>query len=153
MFSLALPLSLHPQRTLNSNNAYTEDGALYRSGFGESTVSLDSTLRSAKSRSSYLAYVLRYNTLTDCMAASATLLHVCVCVFSSGSLNFYLLCCVTGSQILTHPWPHTRQTLSPAWQSLYLCDICDISCFLPHVYAATNWNCTVQLLYLHERPC
>lgn len=150
MFSLALPLSLLPQRTLNSNNAYTEDGALYRSGFGESTVSLDSTLRSAKSRSSYLAYVLRYNTLTDRMAASATLLHVCVCVSSSGSLNFYLLCCITGSQILTHPWPHTQQTQSPAWQSPYF-EI--ISCFLPHVCAATNWNCTVQLLYLHERPC
>uniref|UniRef100_A0A671YRR0 Cadherin EGF LAG seven-pass G-type receptor 1 n=1 Tax=Sparus aurata TaxID=8175 RepID=A0A671YRR0_SPAAU len=46
-------------RSLNCNNTYTEDGALYRSGIGESTVSLDSTLRSAKSRSSYLAYTLR----------------------------------------------------------------------------------------------
>uniref|UniRef100_A0A3B3ZJN6 Uncharacterized protein n=1 Tax=Periophthalmus magnuspinnatus TaxID=409849 RepID=A0A3B3ZJN6_9GOBI len=45
-------------RSLNCNNTYHEDG-LYRSGFGESTVSLDSTLRSAKSHSSYLAYVLR----------------------------------------------------------------------------------------------
>ncbi|XP_029969262.1 cadherin EGF LAG seven-pass G-type receptor 1 isoform X2 [Salarias fasciatus] len=45
-------------RSLNCNNTYTEDG-LYRSGIGESTVSLDSTLRSAKSRSSYLAYALR----------------------------------------------------------------------------------------------
>ncbi|XP_028304678.1 cadherin EGF LAG seven-pass G-type receptor 1 isoform X4 [Gouania willdenowi] len=45
-------------RSLNCNNTYTEDG-LYRSGIGESTVSLDSTLRSAKSRSSYLAYTLR----------------------------------------------------------------------------------------------
>uniref|UniRef100_UPI0037E959B4 cadherin EGF LAG seven-pass G-type receptor 1-like n=1 Tax=Semicossyphus pulcher TaxID=241346 RepID=UPI0037E959B4 len=46
-------------RSLNCNNTYTEDGALYRSGIGESTVSLDSTLRSAKSRSSYLAYTRR----------------------------------------------------------------------------------------------
>ncbi|KAK7902003.1 hypothetical protein WMY93_018772 [Mugilogobius chulae] len=45
-------------RSLNCNNTYHEDG-LYRSGFGESTVSLDSTLRSAKSRNSYLAYALR----------------------------------------------------------------------------------------------
>uniref|UniRef100_A0A3Q1D3F5 Cadherin EGF LAG seven-pass G-type receptor 1 n=1 Tax=Amphiprion ocellaris TaxID=80972 RepID=A0A3Q1D3F5_AMPOC len=57
-------------RSLNCNNTYTEEGPLYRSGIGESTVSLDSTLRSAKSRSSYLAYTLRYNTLTDRMAAS-----------------------------------------------------------------------------------
>lgn len=88
MFSVLLsnlPLflsSLHPQRSLNCNNTYTEDGPLYRSGIGESTVSLDSTLRSAKSRSSYLAYTLRYNTLTDCMAASIRLLHdECVCVY------------------------------------------------------------------------
>uniref|UniRef100_A0A8C6UYA7 Cadherin EGF LAG seven-pass G-type receptor 1a n=1 Tax=Neogobius melanostomus TaxID=47308 RepID=A0A8C6UYA7_9GOBI len=45
-------------RSLNCNNTYHEDG-LYRSGYGESSVSLDSTLRSAKSRSSYLAYALR----------------------------------------------------------------------------------------------
>ncbi|XP_074554309.1 cadherin EGF LAG seven-pass G-type receptor 1 isoform X2 [Halichoeres trimaculatus] len=32
-------------RSLNCNNTYTEDGALYRSGIGESTVSLESTLR------------------------------------------------------------------------------------------------------------
>uniref|UniRef100_A0A3Q1I1N8 Cadherin EGF LAG seven-pass G-type receptor 1a n=1 Tax=Anabas testudineus TaxID=64144 RepID=A0A3Q1I1N8_ANATE len=44
-------------RSLNCNNTYTEDGQLYRSGIGESTVSLDSTLRSAKSRSSYLIQV------------------------------------------------------------------------------------------------
>uniref|UniRef100_A0A7N8Y4Q1 Cadherin EGF LAG seven-pass G-type receptor 1a n=1 Tax=Mastacembelus armatus TaxID=205130 RepID=A0A7N8Y4Q1_9TELE len=61
------------QRSLNCNNTYTEDGQLYRSGIGESTVSLDSTLRSAKSRSSYLAYTLRYNTLTHCMSLSAAL--------------------------------------------------------------------------------
>uniref|UniRef100_A0A7N8WLB3 Cadherin EGF LAG seven-pass G-type receptor 1a n=1 Tax=Mastacembelus armatus TaxID=205130 RepID=A0A7N8WLB3_9TELE len=65
--------SFHPQRSLNCNNTYTEDGQLYRSGIGESTVSLDSTLRSAKSRSSYLAYTLRYNTLTHCMSLSAAL--------------------------------------------------------------------------------
>uniref|UniRef100_A0A673CDI8 Cadherin EGF LAG seven-pass G-type receptor 1a n=1 Tax=Sphaeramia orbicularis TaxID=375764 RepID=A0A673CDI8_9TELE len=58
------------RRSLNCNNTYAEDGPLYRSGVGESTVSLESTLRSAKSRSSYLAYALRYNTSTDCMAAS-----------------------------------------------------------------------------------
>ncbi|XP_061571275.1 cadherin EGF LAG seven-pass G-type receptor 1 isoform X2 [Cololabis saira] len=46
-------------RSLNCNNTYTEDGPLYRSAIGESNVSLDSTLRSAKSRSSYLAYTLR----------------------------------------------------------------------------------------------
>uniref|UniRef100_A0A673CBB8 Cadherin EGF LAG seven-pass G-type receptor 1a n=1 Tax=Sphaeramia orbicularis TaxID=375764 RepID=A0A673CBB8_9TELE len=46
-------------RSLNCNNTYAEDGPLYRSGVGESTVSLESTLRSAKSRSSYLAYALR----------------------------------------------------------------------------------------------
>uniref|UniRef100_A0A7N8XFW1 Cadherin EGF LAG seven-pass G-type receptor 1a n=1 Tax=Mastacembelus armatus TaxID=205130 RepID=A0A7N8XFW1_9TELE len=61
------------KRSLNCNNTYTEDGQLYRSGIGESTVSLDSTLRSAKSRSSYLAYTLRYNTLTHCMSLSAAL--------------------------------------------------------------------------------
>lgn len=54
-----------PQRTLNCNNTYAEDGGLYRSGIGESNVSLDSTLRSAKSRSSYLAYALRYYLLAD----------------------------------------------------------------------------------------
>uniref|UniRef100_A0A4W6E623 Cadherin EGF LAG seven-pass G-type receptor 1a n=1 Tax=Lates calcarifer TaxID=8187 RepID=A0A4W6E623_LATCA len=76
--------SLKFQRSLNCNNTYTEDGPLYRSGIGESTVSLDSTLRSAKSRSSYLAYTLRYNTLTDCMAAFTTLLHdECVYVYAS----------------------------------------------------------------------
>uniref|UniRef100_A0A8C3AZF1 Cadherin EGF LAG seven-pass G-type receptor 1 n=1 Tax=Cyclopterus lumpus TaxID=8103 RepID=A0A8C3AZF1_CYCLU len=53
------------------------DGQLYRSGIGESTVSLNSTLRSAKSRSSYLAYTLRYNTLTDLHGCFCnTLLHV-----------------------------------------------------------------------------
>uniref|UniRef100_A0A667ZZJ2 Cadherin EGF LAG seven-pass G-type receptor 1 n=1 Tax=Myripristis murdjan TaxID=586833 RepID=A0A667ZZJ2_9TELE len=46
-------------RSLNCNNTYTDDGPLYRSAIGESTVSLESTLRSAKSRSSYLAYTLR----------------------------------------------------------------------------------------------
>uniref|UniRef100_A0A665WYZ2 Cadherin EGF LAG seven-pass G-type receptor 1 n=1 Tax=Echeneis naucrates TaxID=173247 RepID=A0A665WYZ2_ECHNA len=73
-----------------------QDGPLYRSGIGESTVSLDSTLRSAKSRSSYLAYTLRYNTLTDCMAAFTALLHgvcvcVCVCARLHASLNIFHL--------------------------------------------------------------
>uniref|UniRef100_A0A8D3CGK1 Cadherin EGF LAG seven-pass G-type receptor 1a n=1 Tax=Scophthalmus maximus TaxID=52904 RepID=A0A8D3CGK1_SCOMX len=80
-------------RSLNCNNTYTEDGPLYRSGIGESTVSLDSTLRSAKSRSSYLAYTLRYNMLTDCMAAFTRLLHdkcVCVCV----CVCVYICACV-----------------------------------------------------------
>lgn len=83
------PLNLPPlQRSLNCNNTYTEDGQLYRSGIGESTVSLDSTLRSAKSRSSYLAYTLRYTTLTHRMAACTALpqdececLHVSVFFF------------------------------------------------------------------------
>ncbi|XP_036373685.1 cadherin EGF LAG seven-pass G-type receptor 1-like [Megalops cyprinoides] len=46
-------------RSLNCNNTYTEEGALYRTHIGDSTVSLDSTIRSAKSHSSYLAYALR----------------------------------------------------------------------------------------------
>ncbi|XP_035281502.1 cadherin EGF LAG seven-pass G-type receptor 1-like isoform X1 [Anguilla anguilla] len=45
-------------RSLNCNNTYTEEGALYRTPIGESNVSLDSTVRSAKSHSSYLAYAL-----------------------------------------------------------------------------------------------
>uniref|UniRef100_G3Q5I8 Cadherin EGF LAG seven-pass G-type receptor 1a n=1 Tax=Gasterosteus aculeatus aculeatus TaxID=481459 RepID=G3Q5I8_GASAC len=69
-------------RSLNCNNTNTEDGQLYRSGIGESTVSLDSTLRSAKSRSSFLAYTLRYNTLTDCTAASNTLLCMSFALFT-----------------------------------------------------------------------
>ncbi|XP_077356776.1 cadherin EGF LAG seven-pass G-type receptor 1 isoform X2 [Festucalex cinctus] len=44
-------------RSLNCNN--TEQGHTYLAAAGESTVSLDSTLRSGKSRSSYLAYTLR----------------------------------------------------------------------------------------------
>lgn len=51
--------SSSPQRSLNCNNTYTEEGALYRTPIGESNVSLDSTIRSAKSHSSYLAYALR----------------------------------------------------------------------------------------------
>ncbi|XP_062339592.1 LOW QUALITY PROTEIN: cadherin EGF LAG seven-pass G-type receptor 1-like [Osmerus eperlanus] len=46
-------------RSLNCNNTYPEDGPLYRSTLGESCASLDSTLRSARSPSSYLAYSLR----------------------------------------------------------------------------------------------
>ncbi|XP_077449680.1 cadherin EGF LAG seven-pass G-type receptor 1 isoform X2 [Stigmatopora argus] len=44
-------------RSLNCNN--TDDGHMYRAAVGESTVSLDSTFRSGKSRSGYLAYALR----------------------------------------------------------------------------------------------
>uniref|UniRef100_H3BZ58 Cadherin EGF LAG seven-pass G-type receptor 1 n=1 Tax=Tetraodon nigroviridis TaxID=99883 RepID=H3BZ58_TETNG len=58
-------------RTLNSNNAY-EDGTIYRSGIGESTVSLDSTLRSAKSRNSYLAYALREESGQKSKVSTAT---------------------------------------------------------------------------------
>uniref|UniRef100_A0A8C1TJ47 Cadherin EGF LAG seven-pass G-type receptor 1a n=1 Tax=Cyprinus carpio TaxID=7962 RepID=A0A8C1TJ47_CYPCA len=46
-------------RTLNCNNTYMEDEALYRLAIGESTVSLESTVRSAKSHSSYLTYTHR----------------------------------------------------------------------------------------------
>uniref|UniRef100_A0A8C7GPE4 Cadherin EGF LAG seven-pass G-type receptor 1 n=1 Tax=Oncorhynchus kisutch TaxID=8019 RepID=A0A8C7GPE4_ONCKI len=41
-------------RSLNCNNTYTEDGPLYRSAIAESAVSLESTVRSAKSHISYL---------------------------------------------------------------------------------------------------
>uniref|UniRef100_A0AAY4D3X6 Cadherin EGF LAG seven-pass G-type receptor 1 n=1 Tax=Denticeps clupeoides TaxID=299321 RepID=A0AAY4D3X6_9TELE len=44
-------------RSLNCNN--TEDGTIYRSAIGESTVSLESSIRSAKSHSGYIAYTLR----------------------------------------------------------------------------------------------
>ncbi|XP_062852533.1 cadherin EGF LAG seven-pass G-type receptor 1 [Trichomycterus rosablanca] len=46
-------------RSLNCNNTYTEDGTIFRSAIGESTVSLESTVRSAKSHSGYLAYPYR----------------------------------------------------------------------------------------------
>ncbi|KAM9467566.1 cadherin EGF LAG seven-pass G-type receptor 1 isoform 2-T2 [Clarias gariepinus] len=46
-------------RSLNCNNTYTEDGTIFRSAIGESTVSLESTIRSAKSHSGYLAYTFR----------------------------------------------------------------------------------------------
>ncbi|XP_043944319.1 cadherin EGF LAG seven-pass G-type receptor 1 [Protopterus annectens] len=46
-------------RSLNCNNTYTEEPNLYRTTIGESTASLESTVRSAKSHSSYLAYILR----------------------------------------------------------------------------------------------
>ncbi|XP_029473103.1 cadherin EGF LAG seven-pass G-type receptor 1 isoform X2 [Rhinatrema bivittatum] len=46
-------------RSLNCNNTYIEEPNMYRTTIGESTVSLDSTVRSAKSHSSYLAYILR----------------------------------------------------------------------------------------------
>ncbi|XP_017285390.1 cadherin EGF LAG seven-pass G-type receptor 1 isoform X2 [Kryptolebias marmoratus] len=45
-------------RSLNCNS-FPEDGPLFRTTIGESNISLDSTLRSAKSRSSFLAYTLR----------------------------------------------------------------------------------------------
>ncbi|KAF4793870.1 hypothetical protein TURU_106503 [Turdus rufiventris] len=47
------------QRSLNCNNTYIEEPNLYRTTMGESTVSLESTVRSAKSHNSYLAYILR----------------------------------------------------------------------------------------------
>ncbi|XP_063783179.1 cadherin EGF LAG seven-pass G-type receptor 1 isoform X1 [Pseudophryne corroboree] len=46
-------------QTLNCNNTYLDETNMYRTGFGESTVSLESTVRSAKSHNSYLAYILR----------------------------------------------------------------------------------------------
>ncbi|XP_069833172.1 cadherin EGF LAG seven-pass G-type receptor 1 isoform X2 [Dendropsophus ebraccatus] len=45
-------------RTLNYNNTYMDE-SMFRTGIGESTVSLESTVRSAKSHNSYLAYILR----------------------------------------------------------------------------------------------
>ncbi|KAJ7396956.1 hypothetical protein BTVI_139547 [Pitangus sulphuratus] len=47
------------QRSLNCNNTYIEEPNMYRTTIGESTVSLESTVRSAKSHNSYLAYILR----------------------------------------------------------------------------------------------
>ncbi|RXM27960.1 Cadherin EGF LAG seven-pass G-type receptor 1 [Acipenser ruthenus] len=47
------------QRSLNCNNTYIEEPDMYRTTIGESTASLDSTVRSAKSHSSYLAYKFR----------------------------------------------------------------------------------------------
>uniref|UniRef100_A0A674HT88 Cadherin EGF LAG seven-pass G-type receptor 1 n=1 Tax=Taeniopygia guttata TaxID=59729 RepID=A0A674HT88_TAEGU len=46
-------------RSLNCNNTYIEEPNMYRTTMGESTVSLESTVRSAKSHNSYLAYILR----------------------------------------------------------------------------------------------
>ncbi|TSK13169.1 Cadherin EGF LAG seven-pass G-type receptor 1 [Bagarius yarrelli] len=46
-------------RSLNCNNTYTEDGTMFRSAIGESTVSLESTIRSGKSHSGYHAYAFR----------------------------------------------------------------------------------------------
>ncbi|KAM6137729.1 LOW QUALITY PROTEIN: cadherin EGF LAG seven-pass G-type receptor 1 [Pterocles gutturalis] len=46
-------------RSLNCNNTYIEEPNMYRTTIGESTVSLESTVRSAKSHNSYLAYILR----------------------------------------------------------------------------------------------
>ncbi|KAG9342676.1 hypothetical protein JZ751_016113 [Albula glossodonta] len=47
------------KRSLNCNNTHTEEGALYRTPIGESTVSMESTVRSGQSHSSYRAYSLR----------------------------------------------------------------------------------------------
>ncbi|XP_073429603.1 cadherin EGF LAG seven-pass G-type receptor 1 isoform X2 [Dendrobates tinctorius] len=49
-------------RTLNYNNTCMDESNMYRLGIGESTVSLESTVRSAKSHNSYLAYILRDDT-------------------------------------------------------------------------------------------
>ncbi|XP_028603460.2 cadherin EGF LAG seven-pass G-type receptor 1 isoform X2 [Podarcis muralis] len=46
-------------RSLNCNDTYVEEPNMYRTTLGESTVSLESTVRSAKSHNSYLAYILR----------------------------------------------------------------------------------------------
>ncbi|XP_048356022.1 cadherin EGF LAG seven-pass G-type receptor 1 isoform X2 [Sphaerodactylus townsendi] len=46
-------------RSLNCNDTYIEEPNMYRTTLGESTVSLESTVRSAKSHNSYLAYILR----------------------------------------------------------------------------------------------
>ncbi|KAG8439892.1 hypothetical protein GDO86_005888 [Hymenochirus boettgeri] len=46
-------------RTLNCNNTYIDDTNMYRTAIGESTASLESTIRSAKSHNSYLAYIFR----------------------------------------------------------------------------------------------
>ncbi|XP_060135357.1 cadherin EGF LAG seven-pass G-type receptor 1 isoform X1 [Zootoca vivipara] len=46
-------------RSLNCNDTYVEEPNMYRTTIGESTVSLESTVRSAKSHNSYLAYILR----------------------------------------------------------------------------------------------
>nr|XP_008109818.1 PREDICTED: cadherin EGF LAG seven-pass G-type receptor 1 [Anolis carolinensis] len=46
-------------RSLNCNDTYIEEPNMYRTTIGESTVSLESTVRSAKSHNSYLAHILR----------------------------------------------------------------------------------------------
>uniref|UniRef100_A0A8C9VE66 Cadherin EGF LAG seven-pass G-type receptor 1 n=1 Tax=Scleropages formosus TaxID=113540 RepID=A0A8C9VE66_SCLFO len=48
-------------RSLNCNNTYTEEGALYRTPIDESTVSVENSVRSAQSRRSRLAYAHRYS--------------------------------------------------------------------------------------------
>ncbi|KAL4624920.1 cadherin EGF LAG seven-pass G-type receptor 1 [Arapaima gigas] len=50
-------------RSLNCNNTYTEEGALYRTPIDESTVSMENSVRSAQSRHSRLAYVRSTNTV------------------------------------------------------------------------------------------
>ncbi|XP_060698850.1 cadherin EGF LAG seven-pass G-type receptor 1 isoform X1 [Hemiscyllium ocellatum] len=46
-------------RSLNCNNTYVDEGRMYRTAIGESTASMDSTVRSAKSHNSCLASKLR----------------------------------------------------------------------------------------------
>lgn len=122
-----LHLLVRPQRTLNSNNAY-EEGTIYRSCIGESTVSLDSTLRSAKSRNSYLAYALRYPKLADYMAATNILLHG-VCLLHS----FHVLVSVHGSALthLTHSCTDGPVIGHRWWTSWFLA-------FFPHTWCCFN---------------
>uniref|UniRef100_A0A8C8FMX4 Cadherin EGF LAG seven-pass G-type receptor 1a n=1 Tax=Oncorhynchus tshawytscha TaxID=74940 RepID=A0A8C8FMX4_ONCTS len=47
--SLTFITSLCPQRSLNAKHSYTEEDSLYRTAIGESTASLDSTVRSVRS--------------------------------------------------------------------------------------------------------
>ncbi|KAG2460008.1 CELR1 protein, partial [Polypterus senegalus] len=60
------------QRSLNCNNTYTDEPNMYRTAIGESTASLDSTVRSAKSHSTYLAYMLRDDSAQKPSVSSST---------------------------------------------------------------------------------
>ncbi|XP_032895639.1 cadherin EGF LAG seven-pass G-type receptor 1 isoform X2 [Amblyraja radiata] len=46
-------------RSLNCNNTYVDEGRMYRTAIGESTASMESTVRSAKSHNSCIAHKLR----------------------------------------------------------------------------------------------
>ncbi|XP_039617017.1 cadherin EGF LAG seven-pass G-type receptor 1 isoform X2 [Polypterus senegalus] len=59
-------------RSLNCNNTYTDEPNMYRTAIGESTASLDSTVRSAKSHSTYLAYMLRDDSAQKPSVSSST---------------------------------------------------------------------------------